>query len=457
MPAPVREYFLIRNSTTHDEPTHYRLRQTQQELSPRSEAADHRPLGQCLHPAQTVSDVVHSAARFFKEGKWSPIHQGSLFWALQDVTFEVERGELIGIVGQNGAGKSTLLKILSRIVEPTTGIARLRGRVASLLEVGTGFHPELTGRENIYLNGAILGMRKAEIDRKLDEIVAFSEIETFLDTPVKRYSSGMYVRLAFAVAAHLEPEILIVDEVLAVGDYAFQKKCIGKMRDVARGEGRTIMFVSHNMGALAQLCERGILLEEGRVTMIAPVDQVIRSYLKSGLNHNRAQVRFPADPAKPCQFVSAEIRHRDGNLGTDFSCDEPVVIRLRFEVRQHRLGIGVSFSIQNVEGTRVLSSDIRDTDPAANERLGVGLHTFEIAIPPRLLAPATYVLTVRNSIQFTGIINEHMCCKFTLRELAGAIHHRGHVLGVQLPWDHQAGLRNDASTPQSWVETTVDG
>ena len=287
---------------------------------------------------ETVSNAIHSATRFFKEGKWSPSHQGSLFWALRDVTFEVERGEVIGIVGRNGAGKSTLLKILSRIVEPTTGIARLRGRVASLLEVGTGFHPELTGRENIYLNGAMLGMRKAEIDRKLDEIVAFSEIEKFLDTPVKRYSSGMYVRLAFAVAAHLEPEILIVDEVLAVGDYAFQKKCMGKMRDVASGEGRTILFVSHNMGALAQLCERGILLEEGRVTMIAPVDDVIKSYLKSGLNHNTAQVRFPTDPAKPCQFVSAEILHGDGSLGSDFSCDEPVIIRLRFEVRQQKNG-----------------------------------------------------------------------------------------------------------------------
>ena len=287
---------------------------------------------------ETISNAIHSATSFVKDGKWNPTRQGSLFWALRDVSFAVERGEVIAVVGRNGAGKSTLLKILSRIVEPTIGIARLRGRVASLLEVGTGFHPELTGRENIDLNGAMLGMRKAEINRKLDEIVAFSEIEKFLDTPVKRYSSGMYVRLAFAVAAHLDPEILIVDEVLAVGDYSFQKKCMGKMHDVASDEGRTILFVSHNMGALAQLCKRGILLEEGRVTMIGPVDDVIRSYLKSGLNHNTAQVCFPTDPAKPCQFVSAEILHSDGSLGSDFSCDEPVVIRLRFEVRQQKTG-----------------------------------------------------------------------------------------------------------------------
>jgi lipopolysaccharide transport system ATP-binding protein len=229
---------------------------------------------------ESISKSINLGLRLFKGGKPAD-YRDSSFWALRNASFEVGRGEVVGLIGRNGAGKSTLLKILSRIVEPTEGIARLHGRVASLLEVGTGFHPELTGRENIYLNGAILGMRKAEITRKFDEIVAFSEVEKFLNTPVKRYSSGMYVRLAFAVAAHLEPEILIVDEVLAVGDHAFQKKCLGKMQDVASTDGRTVLFVSHNMGALAQLCQRGVLLEQGRVTKIGPVRDVIQTYLRS--------------------------------------------------------------------------------------------------------------------------------------------------------------------------------
>jgi len=209
------------------------------------------------------------------------------FWALKNVSFAIKQGETVGIIGRNGAGKSTLLKILSRITEPTTGRVRLCGRAASLLEVGTGFHAELTGRENIYLNGAILGMTKAEIKRKFDEIVAFSEVEKFLDTPVKRYSSGMYVRLAFAVAAHLEPEILLVDEVLAVGDAAFQKKCLGKMGEVARNQGRTILFVSHNMGAVRALCRRAVLLDHGTAVLDAEVDEVVRAYLDSGVQAER--------------------------------------------------------------------------------------------------------------------------------------------------------------------------
>ncbi|BAZ01849.1 ABC transporter-like protein [Tolypothrix tenuis PCC 7101] len=203
------------------------------------------------------------------------------FWALQDVSFEIKQGDRVGIIGRNGAGKSTLLKILSRITEPTKGRINIKGRVASLLEVGTGFHPELTGRENIFLNGAILGMSKVEIQRKFDEIVAFAEVEKFLDTPVKRYSSGMYVRLAFAVAAHLEPEILVVDEVLAVGDAQFQKKCLGKMEDVAENQGRTVLFVSHNMNALSTLCQSAILIEKGQIKYQGNVFDAIEKYLVS--------------------------------------------------------------------------------------------------------------------------------------------------------------------------------
>jgi lipopolysaccharide transport system ATP-binding protein len=202
------------------------------------------------------------------------------FWALRDITLNIERGEVLGLIGRNGAGKSTLRKVLSRIIEPTEGRAVLRGRMASLLEVGTGFHPDMTGRENIYLNGSILGMKRAEISRRFDEIVAFAEVEKFLDTPVKRYSSGMYVRLAFAVAAHLEPEILIVDEVLAVGDAEFQQKCLGRMREVSQGHGRTVLFVSHNMAAIEALCRTCVVLEKGRLARVGPADECVRHYLR---------------------------------------------------------------------------------------------------------------------------------------------------------------------------------
>lgn len=234
----------------------------------------------------TLRDVVaRKAKKIFSYSKSSYTNRSSSkedFWALKDVSFEIEQGDQVGIIGRNGAGKSTLLKILSRIIEPSTGIVKIKGRVASLLEVGTGFHPELTGRENIFLNGAILGMSRAEIKKHFDAIVDFAEIEKFLDTPVKRYSSGMYVRLAFAVAAHLEPEILIVDEVLAVGDAQFQKKCLGKMEDVSRNEGRTILFVSHNMAAINSLCSKGIFLDMGKLMIKDDISKTIKQYLKNG-------------------------------------------------------------------------------------------------------------------------------------------------------------------------------
>ena len=252
------------------------------------------------------------------------------FWALKDVSFEVKRGEVVGIIGRNGAGKSTLLKILSRITEPSEGRVTLRGRVASLLEVGTGFHPELTGRENIFLNGAILGMTKAEIKKKFDEIVAFAEVERFLDTPVKRYSSGMYVRLAFAVAAHLEPEILVVDEVLAVGDAEFQKKCLGKMKDVASG-GRTVLFVSHNMDAVSALCNKGIYLRNGMVQKTGQTEEIISDYLSykgSGKGHfiRPNELR----PTSEWRIVEAYLS-QNGKKTDTLTQSMPIILHLSFE------------------------------------------------------------------------------------------------------------------------------
>jgi homopolymeric O-antigen transport system ATP-binding protein len=264
-------------------------------------------------------------------------HNREDFWALRGINFDVKRGEVLGIIGRNGAGKTTLLKILSRITEPTEGRVRLKGRVASLLEVGTGFHPELTGRENIYLNGAILGMSRAEIKGKFDEIVAFAETERFLDTPVKRYSSGMYVRLAFAVAAHLEPEILLVDEVLAVGDAEFQKKCLGKMQSVSTKEGRTVLFVSHNMEAVQQLCQRAILIEQGQIRNDAASNEVVQQYLKN--IYNRMQQRYEPTQAEINQsqdnaiLTSAELLDSNGEPCNAILFGEPFAFRMRWHHR----------------------------------------------------------------------------------------------------------------------------
>jgi lipopolysaccharide transport system ATP-binding protein len=253
-----------------------------QDLSKRYRIARAQHRHDTLRDALTAG-LVHRVSRLRRvspNGRRESLSGTEWIWALKDVSLEVKRGEVVGVIGRNGAGKSTLLKVLSRITEPTEGLAEIFGRMGTLLEVGTGFHPELTGRENIYLNGAICGMRKVEIDRKFDEIVAFAEVEKFIDTPVKRYSSGMYVRLAFAVAAHLEPEILMVDEVLSVGDAAFQKKCLGKLGEVAQ-EGRTVLFVSHNMAEIRNLCDKGVWLDEGRAMAYGPIDSVIAAYQQS--------------------------------------------------------------------------------------------------------------------------------------------------------------------------------
>ena len=268
-------------------------------------------LGRRFDRNQTFRDAIVQMAktpmRRLRERSGPARDSADAFWALRNVSFDVQRGEVLGLVGRNGAGKSTLLKVLSRITEPTEGRAVLRGRVASLLEVGTGFHPELSGRENIYLNGSILGMSHSEIKTKFDQIVAFSEIEQFLDTPVKRYSSGMYVRLAFAVAAHLEPEILIVDEVLAVGDARFQKRCLGKMQEVARGQGRTVLFVSHNMQAISTLTTRCVLMKQGQVHAVGPTADIIGDYIREGGSASDMIYTAPASDKKPL-ITRVELR-----------------------------------------------------------------------------------------------------------------------------------------------------
>ena len=275
-------------------------------------------------------------------------------WALQDVSFEVKRGEVVGIIGRNGAGKSTLLKILSRITEPTTGRIHLKGRIGSLLEVGTGFHPELTGRENIYLNGAILGMRRNEINRKFDEIVAFAELEKFLDTPVKHYSSGMYMRLAFAVAAHLETEILLVDEVLAVGDAAFQKKCLGKMDDVAK-QGRTVLFVSHNMGAIMQLCPTAIILDQGRLRSRGAAREATKEYLASIIRQDTTNLRDVKRRSGDgrLRFVAAYLRDEAGGRTDLPVAGHPVDIVLEFETQEELAQVQFMLTIFNHVGIAV--------------------------------------------------------------------------------------------------------
>ncbi len=315
--------------------------------------------------------------------------EGSELWAIRDINLSIGEGEVVGVIGRNGAGKTTLLKVISRITEPTTGVARIRGRVGSLLEVGTGFHPELTGRENIFLNGAVLGMSRREISAKFDEIVDFSGVERFLDTPLKRYSSGMQLRLAFAVAAHLEPEIVVVDEVLAVGDAEFQRKCLGKMSEL-RGEGRTVMFVSHDLGAIAALCRRVIWLERGSIKADGPAHSVLDDYLRFGIPA-QTRVDFPSDATRPAELVSVEL------VGNDTAArvrrDEPFRVRLRFRAREPAFGLDIGIYLLNREGVRILDdvwSDWRQSEWLAD---APGDYEATVEVPP-VLASGEYVLGV---------------------------------------------------------------
>ena len=331
---------------------------------------------------KTLRDsIANTALAPFRRSKNNSSNGQGHIWALQDVSFEIQRGEIVGIIGLNGAGKSTLLKILSRITGPTRGSAQIHGRVGSLLEVGTGFHPELTGRENIYLNGAILGMRKTEIDRKFDEIVAFAGVEKFLDTPVKRYSSGMYVRLAFGVAAHLETEVLLVDEVLAVGDAQFQKKCFEKIRDIGV-QGRTILFVSHNMAAVRSICKQALIIEKGRVAAQGEIDQTVDQYLSQV---NAASISSETVETNTFSVTAVEINSVAGPVLKTF---DPVEVRVRFVPKTEIKDPGLYVSILTMDSRRLTGLDLKDfmtVEPlAAGEPVELGFTIESLPLLPGL-------------------------------------------------------------------------
>lgn len=330
------------------------------------------------------------------------MNETNSFWALKDVSFNVEEGKAIGIIGRNGAGKSTLLKILSRVTEPTEGKAVIRGRVGSLLEVGTGFHPELTGRENIFLNGAILGMKHAEIEKKLDEIIAFSEVEKFVDTPVKRYSSGMYLRLAFAVAAHLDPEILVVDEVLAVGDAEFQRKCLGKMSDVAN-QGRTVLFVSHNMSAIMRLTEQAVVLEHGRVALQGPTADAVDYYLSRGFSQEGQREWHPDEIAKdPAPFHPVRIRvlSEAGHVSDTIRSTESCFIEFEYKLDEDINGLRVGIYIISTRGEFILTSfDVDDHEKYEQySTRKAGTYVSRCRIPADILNEGRFVIGVNASM-----------------------------------------------------------
>jgi lipopolysaccharide transport system ATP-binding protein len=347
--------------------------------------------------AQTMrEEVEHFFRRFRKNDKDASLPRTSApdseFWALRDVSFSVQPGEVVGIIGRNGAGKSTLLKILSRVTEPTRGEIRLRGRVASLLEVGTGFHPDLTGRENIYLNGTILGMTKAEVDSKFDEIVAFAEIERFLDTPVKRYSSGMYVRLAFAVAAHLEPEILIVDEVLAVGDAEFQKKCLGKMKSVSRQDGRTVLFVSHNMGAIQSLCSGALVLEHGLAAFRGGTNEAVSYYSRN--SRTEADVKLSSRPQRKgtgeARILRLRMEDESRAPETQYQMGESLTVIV--EVEFTRKVINPVFGLSIIADTGIMVADCRSSHGGFSAGKIGDTVEYSVTIDPIRLYPRRYTL-----------------------------------------------------------------
>jgi lipopolysaccharide transport system ATP-binding protein len=376
----------------------------------------HQQEGGSRYSYKALRDVIADGAKsfaktFIKPAGKKPNPTREEFWALKDVSFEIKEGEVIGVIGRNGAGKSTLLKVLSRITEPTNGRIAINGRIASLLEVGTGFHPELTGRENIYLNGSVLGMSRVEIKKKFDEIVAFAEVERFLDTPVKRYSSGMYVRLAFSVAAHLEPEILIVDEVLAVGDSAFQKKCLGKMGDVATKEGRTVLFVSHSMQAIAQLTKRCILLSKGNVQFDGNTGKAVQLYLAGQKEDGEAQGAYQAPDSKTGNYVAWAKVHT--SEGEGIHCwGKPITFEFALHIDKPHESLWFSFQI--VSALQQPICIFWFYEPQASFRRESGTFVIRCEIPKLRLYMGSYTLTTWFSERRSETLLENLSqiCEF---------------------------------------------
>jgi lipopolysaccharide transport system ATP-binding protein len=384
-------------------------------------------LGKRYRIGQVEHAVAHARRRLRKR-------QTEYNWAVDHISFEVQEGDTVAIVGRNGAGKSTLLKLLSRITEPTSGYADIYGRVASLLEVGTGFSSELTGRENVFLNGSILGMNRAEVRRKFDEIVEFSGVEKYIDTPVKWYSSGMYVRLAFAVAAHLEPEILIVDEVLAVGDAEFQKRCLGRMGDVAR-DGRTVLFVSHNMQAVRRLCRQAMLLEHGQLVVEGDVETVVRRYLASVEAPEMGRKVWPNPQDRPgddmCRVTAVTVSDPEGKPATTFFSSKPITVTIEFDLAAFDTAFTVGFDLSSVDGVVVFRSYLTDVSEQNVPQLKVGRNALCCTIPPGLLNSGRYMINLRVGLHWIRWIV-----------------HEDHVLHLDVVADHGTSLfLNDQARP----------
>jgi lipopolysaccharide transport system ATP-binding protein len=401
-----------------------------------SELGKRYQIGATRERSQSLRDAITNAAtaplRRLRHAGSSTGHVSEL-WALRDVTFDVEAGQVLGVIGRNGAGKSTLLKILTRITQPTTGQARIRGRVGSLLEVGTGFHQELSGRENIYLNGAILGMTRAEIAHKFDAIVEFSEVAQFLDTPVKRYSTGMFVRLAFAVAAHLEPEILLVDEVLSVGDLAFQRKCLGQMEELS-GSGRTVLFVSHNMGAVRGLCTRVIELDKGRLIADGPSDEIVKAYIANQTAAGGSVLHLPRPLGRPEELLitATRVLDEDGRSEGPFHSSRPIVVEIDVDVTRENAAYQVGFDLLSADGL-ILRSWHTDGPEDDWPPLRAGHNTLRCELPAGLLNEGRYAVAPRADVYRTywlvngddaiwfEVLKDHLETPFSLAGSPGTV------------------------------------